>query len=97
MFNLPNRQPKQNGDAETRQPLLEEEHPDDPVLFSVEDDDEEHEEQPKKDRTRSVRFQEDVRIIGPPLRSTIQSREARTPHLTSSPSAETNMGVVARI
>lgn len=88
MFNLPNRQPKQNGDAETRQPLLEEEHRDDPVLFSVEDDDEEelplaHVEQPKKDRTRSVRFQEDVRIIGPPLRSTIQSRETRTPHLTS--------------
>lgn len=93
MFGLPNRQPRQNGEAETRQPLLEEESHNDRVIFSVADDGEEdypaHQldvaqqpEVPKKERTqrtsRSVRFQEDVRIIGPPLRSTIQSREART-------------------
>ncbi|KAL6310332.1 amino acid transporter [Sparassis latifolia] len=53
------------------------------VLFSLDDDDlaegsslvsSEEPQQPKS--SHSVRFQEDVQVIGPPLRSTFQSREA---------------------
>ncbi|PCH43754.1 hypothetical protein WOLCODRAFT_104108 [Wolfiporia cocos MD-104 SS10] len=55
-------------------------HGSDDVLFSVDDDEEESSAldittsaQPK----HSVRFQEDVQVIGPPLRSTFESREAQ--------------------
>lgn len=86
MFSLKNvgRQSRPNGGADNYEPLPEDgEHQND-VLFSVDNDDDEEEENghagPDEDeahdkRTRTVRFQEDVRVIGPPLRSTIASRE----------------------
>ncbi|KAH9998521.1 amino acid transporter [Russula compacta] len=62
---------------------------DDDVLFAIEDDDGEHEHetsaledsnaQPSPRRIKadqSVRFQEQVQFIAPPLRSTLESREA---------------------
>lgn len=71
-----------------REPLLNENdeilsaHDSDDILFSVGDDEPEDSSplsspdssQPKTGH--SVRFQEDVQVIGPPLRSTFQSREA---------------------
>jgi solute carrier family 38 (sodium-coupled neutral amino acid transporter), member 11 len=74
-------------DGESRQPLLSSSHEnlaeDESVIFAIADDDEtnifhsgrespEAEERPE----HSVRFQEEVQVIGPPLKSTIQSREA---------------------
>lgn len=73
-----------------RQPLLNRSDEDlsarhDDVLFNVDDDsDDPFEETTALDRGDSpppksglsVRFDEDVRIIAPPLRSTTQSREA---------------------
>ncbi|CCM01461.1 uncharacterized protein FIBRA_03515 [Fibroporia radiculosa] len=69
------------------QPLLghsEEDHSSTDVLFSVDDDDDNTEESSLVDIAssqtpksgHSVRFQEDVQVIGPPLRSTFESREA---------------------
>lgn len=83
MFSLKTigRQPSSNGDA-TYEPLLEDSEHQNNVVFSVEDDEEEANEHAEYEegeahdtRTRTVRFQEDVRVIGPPLRSTIASRE----------------------
>lgn len=88
MFSLSNRQaskPDDEIDAGAQEPLLNDRSRGNDVIFSVEDDQDgvEHEDtresgevQGRSDRPRSVRFQEDVRIIGPPLRSTIHSREA---------------------
>ncbi|TDL24242.1 amino acid transporter [Rickenella mellea] len=74
---------KPDGEGEAKQPLLGSPERNDGVLFSIEDEDEDHEftldgpgegQEPRS--THSVRFEENVRVIGPPLRSTIQSREA---------------------
>lgn len=89
MLKITNKSQSSRGDGETSEPLLGQGHDrtvDDSVIFSVDDeeehgilydrstykDDEHHHSQPK----RSVRFQEEVRVIGPSLRSTMQSREA---------------------
>jgi sodium-coupled neutral amino acid transporter 11 len=68
-------------DGEARQPLLSssrERLPEDSVVFAV-DSDSDHESEelhdPPNDSARSVRFQEDVQIIAPPLRSAAHSRE----------------------
>ncbi|EJD03370.1 amino acid transporter [Fomitiporia mediterranea MF3/22] len=83
MFSIGKRQEQKIGEESTRQPLLNGEDHSDPILFSVDDEDEEEtsvtrhtEEEVPQNRTRSVRFQEEVRVIGPPLRSTLASREA---------------------
>lgn len=49
---------------------------DDSVIFSVADDDDDDEE--RAIGRNHVRFEENVHIIGPPLRSTIESRETGT-------------------
>lgn len=90
MFNLSSRQAKPTEeDGDTREPLLGQGNGhalEDRVIFAVADEDEDeldHDmnsadgEREPGERSRSVRFQEDVRVIGPPLRSTAQSREAR--------------------
>jgi sodium-coupled neutral amino acid transporter 11 len=67
-------------DAEHAQPLLGSQDVDH-TIFSVEDSEDESNEataldSAKTDRTdHSVRFQEEVHVIGPPLRSTLASRE----------------------
>lgn len=72
-------------DGEARQPLLNASHEDvsadsNQVVFSVDDEDSESSSVEPWSAVRrtepSVRFQEEVQVIGPPLRSTIQSREA---------------------
>lgn len=57
---------------------------DEDVLFSVQDDDPDDLDAAASHRTnsRAVRFEDDVHVIAPSLRSTIQSREARTLHLS---------------
>ena len=85
------RQGESDSVAHDQQPLLngsEEDlhHPQaSDVLFSAQDDDDDDyieasaldtvEESPTPKVGHSVRFREDVQVIGPPLRSTIQSRE----------------------
>ncbi|KAK0241624.1 amino acid transporter [Armillaria nabsnona] len=78
------------GDADTegeaRQPLLNrsrDDLADDNVVFAIDDDDsddghlESQSSLPNKGKAEHVvRFQEDVQVIGPPLRSTMASREA---------------------
>lgn len=88
MFGQPTRSRDRNGtgEGEVRQPLLRgsrEDLTEEQTIFSVEDSDDDELEQneafnsPQRDRPEhSVRFQEDVQVIGPPLRSTMQSREA---------------------
>ena len=83
MFSSGRRSPQGNGDESTRRPLLDEEERGDPVIFSVDDEEEEgvigrstEDEPHTNSKGRSVRFQEEVRVIGPPLRSTMASREA---------------------
>lgn len=90
MFGQPTRSRNRNGtgEGEVRQPLLpsrgsREDLTEERTIFSVEDSDDDELEQneafnsPQRDRPEhSVRFQEDVQVIGPPLRSTMQSREA---------------------
>jgi hypothetical protein len=58
---------------------------DEDVLFSVQDDDLDDLDTAPSHRTntRAVRFEDDVHVIAPSLRSTIQSREARTLDLLS--------------
>jgi solute carrier family 38 (sodium-coupled neutral amino acid transporter), member 11 len=72
-------------DRDVREPLLNDSRQnlaDNNVVFSVTDDDEEEEntalDSPRNlpGSTHSVTFREDVQIIGPSLRSTIESREA---------------------
>jgi sodium-coupled neutral amino acid transporter 11 len=81
-------------DGESRQPLLsgspEDSVQDESVIFAIDDDDEPNSVHsvrgsPRADRPEhSVRFREEVQVIGPPMKSTIQSREAgehsRTQH-----------------
>ena len=58
----------------------------DNVLFAIDGDDDEHETSaleeagtPRRSKAdQSVRFQEQVQVIAPPLRSTLESREAGT-------------------
>lgn len=70
-------------EGEFRQPLLSsrENVGDDHNVFSVSDSDDEmggeHDELADANRTsHTVRFQEDVQVIAPSLRSTVSSREA---------------------
>lgn len=85
MFAANSRAREAAADGEARQPLLNASHEDvsadsNQLVFSVDDEDSESssaEPWPSARRTEhSVRFQEEVQVIGPPLRSTIQSREA---------------------
>jgi sodium-coupled neutral amino acid transporter 11 len=72
-------------DSESREPLLSGSHEglvqDQNVIFAIEDDEETNyvspEASPQQERQEhNVRFQEEVQVIGPPLKSTVQSREA---------------------
>ena len=84
MFGQPRTQNQADGDI--REPLLNGSRrvlADDRVVFSVTDDDDDVEEDSalnpqsqQQDSARTVSFQEDVQVIGPSLRSTIESREA---------------------
>lgn len=82
MFATNSRAREAAADGEARQPLLNASHEDvsNQVVFSVDDEDSESSSaEPWSSVWRtepSVRFQEEVQVIGPPLRSTIQSREA---------------------
>ncbi|KAL5506963.1 hypothetical protein ACEPAH_6419 [Sanghuangporus vaninii] len=83
MFGTGRKPHQENGDEGTRRPLLDGEERGDPVIFSVDDDEDEEEivgrntdDETHANKSRSVRFQEEVRVIGPPLRSTMASREA---------------------
>ena len=77
-------QPRENdNDAESSQPLLDgSEVADDRVVFSLEDDDSpvhSGRNSPQNEKPeRSVRFREEPQVIGPPLKSTMQSRETGT-------------------
>ncbi|KAG2059015.1 hypothetical protein BDR06DRAFT_1071638 [Suillus hirtellus] len=80
-----NSRAREAADGEARQPLLNASHEDvsadtNQVVFSVDDEDSESSSGEPWSAVRrtepSVRFQEEVQVIGPPLRSTIQSREA---------------------
>lgn len=85
MFSLGNR--RNADDRATYEPLLGEPSEraleEEPVIFSVTDEDEDFEEdgsdQAKDSEehsgARHVHFQEEVRVIAPSLRSTLQSRE----------------------
>ncbi|KAF5370657.1 hypothetical protein D9758_001805 [Tetrapyrgos nigripes] len=79
MFSLPRGRNSSTGeDGESRVPLLDDtpgDVPDDRVVFSV-DDDSDDDHVPRHGSGHTVRFQEDVQVIGLPLRSTISSREA---------------------
>jgi solute carrier family 38 (sodium-coupled neutral amino acid transporter), member 11 len=73
-------------DGEARQPLLntsrEDLVADERVVFSIRDDEDDPDdsfESPKDRPEHGVRFQESVQVIGPPLRSTIRSRETGAP------------------
>ncbi|THH07990.1 hypothetical protein EW145_g3018 [Phellinidium pouzarii] len=76
------RQTKPSVDEDTRRPLLDGESEHDPVIFAVDDDEDAHEfmhgdeGSTHAEQVRAVRFQEDVRMIAPPLRSTVESRES---------------------
>lgn len=65
-------------DGESRQPLLGQ---DENVVFAIDDDGDTNDAysgraSPQPERAEhSVRFEEEVQVIGPPLKSTIQSRE----------------------
>jgi sodium-coupled neutral amino acid transporter 11 len=85
MFAAKSRAREAAADGEARQPLLNVSHEDvsadsNQVVFSVDDEDEESSDAepwtPVRRTEPSVRFQEEVQVIGPPLRSTMQSREA---------------------
>lgn len=69
-----------SSNSESSQPLLSSPQEDERVVFAIDEDEDEHldpglssfVERPE----HSVRFEDEVQVIGPPLRSTIQSREA---------------------
>lgn len=76
------------GESSTTQPLLngsqEDLHDNSDVLFKVEDEDEDdyveasalgNAESPTSKQKHNVRFQEEVQVWAPPLRSTTDSRE----------------------
>jgi sodium-coupled neutral amino acid transporter 11 len=76
-----------SSDGESRQPLLgssRQDSVDENVIFAIEDDDDEptnvHSGPQTERPEHTVRFQEEVQVIGPPLKSTIQSREAGEDH-----------------
>lgn len=86
------RQGDVEGGAQDQQPLLNDSQEDlhhsqsESVIFSVNDEDDEYveasaldatEESPLPKSGHSVRFQEDVQVIGPSLRSMTESRETR--------------------
>lgn len=80
-----NSRAREAADGEARQPLLNASHEDvsadtNQLVFSVDDEDSESGSAEPWSTVRrtepGVRFQEEVQVIGPPLRSTIQSREA---------------------
>lgn len=84
MFSLSNvgRQSRPNGGTGTYEPLLDDSERQNNVVFSVDDDEDDAdahgepgEDEAHEVRSKTVRFQEDVRVLGPPLRSTIVSRE----------------------
>ncbi|KAF5393508.1 hypothetical protein D9757_000592 [Collybiopsis confluens] len=64
--------PQDAESGEASKPLLGDQN----VVFSVDDDSDEEPLANSSRREHSVRFQEDVQVIGPPLRSTNASREA---------------------
>ena len=73
-----------NGDGlPLLQNSLEHEEDSENTLFSIEDDDDDvpetsalEDSHPRSKPDHSVRFQDQVQVIAPPLRSTIESREA---------------------
>jgi sodium-coupled neutral amino acid transporter 11 len=79
------RQPTRNtSDGETRQPLLggsQENLAEERVVFEADSDsDGEHGALGSpKDTGRSVRFEDDIQVIAPPLRSAVHSRETGVP------------------
>jgi len=87
MFTANSRAREAAADGEARQRLLNDSHEDlstdepDQVVFTISDDEDSEgnsaESWSDVRRTQpGVRFQEEVQVIGPPLRSTMQSREA---------------------
>lgn len=63
-------------EGEYRQPLLNNR---DDVVFDIDGSDDEDSTsalEPPQASSRSVRFEDEVQILGPPLRSTMASREA---------------------
>lgn len=80
------KQRSEPSDGESREPLLnnsqEDLGQDSRVIFTVDDEDPSETSRlnsPRPDRPdHRVRFQEEVQILGPPLKSTIQSRETGT-------------------
>lgn len=88
MFTLGNR--RNTEDRSTYEPLLGEPNGnalEDQTIFSVEDEDEDFKEDGSVEETseehsnsRHVHFEEEVRVIAPPLRSTLQSRETGALH-----------------
>jgi len=91
MFSQNSKQKDRNaaGNGEASQPLLNGSHEDltggDPedhahLLFAAPDDEDSESQMGASVTSRrgehTVRFREEVQVIGPPLRSTIQSREA---------------------
>jgi sodium-coupled neutral amino acid transporter 11 len=88
MFAANSRAREAKADGEARQPLLNDSHEDvsadepNQVVFSIPDDEDSESSSAAEgwsDARRAhsgVRFQEEVQVIGPPLRSTTQSREA---------------------
>ncbi|KAJ3989089.1 amino acid transporter [Lentinula detonsa] len=91
--------PEDDGTGEASRPLLE----DHDVVFSIDDDDDEEPLTSSSKYPHSVRFQEDVQVIGLPLRSTAASREAEfeldsdeidnEPEITSTPRAHMGSNV----
>lgn len=65
-------------DHEHEQPLLHHDKTTPSTIFAVDDDEDDDDEQAlhSSRSTHSVRFTEQVQVIGPPLRSTLASREA---------------------
>jgi hypothetical protein len=64
--------------SETEQPLLSDSLDDvesaDHTIFAIDDDSGDEEDLP--DTPRTVRFEEEVQVVSPSLRSTVESREA---------------------
>lgn len=97
MFGQPrSRDSNRGANGEASQPLLNRSRDNlaqDQVVFSVTDSDDELEESSAleahkgESRDHNVRFQDDVQVIGPPLRSTMSSREAGVYVLLCQPEA----------
>lgn len=91
MFSQPSRKKDSHGASEpllsrTQEDLVAEER----EIFAVEDSDDE-DSALHRDRTpHTVRFEDHVQVIGPPLRSTINSREAGQSLFTGTPVLQFN-------